>query len=144
MKLVACLFVLVAVASAFRTEEQYRSLFEAWKGSLAGVLIFCVFAVLTRSGAGVHDREYVSEEEVARFGIFKERVDFIERHNADPTKTYTVSLNQFSDMTRAEWATQYLTLKLDNPSIVEPTPEKAVGGESLSVARSACPLAELG
>lgn len=39
------------------------------------------------------------EEEAYRFKIFKDNVDKIRKHNADLTQTYTMGINQFTDMT---------------------------------------------
>jgi len=37
----------------------------------------------------------------------------IEKHNADRTQTYKMGVNQFTDLTDSEFATKYLTLKIN-------------------------------
>lgn len=51
------------------------------------------------------DRKYEngSEEYNLRKSIFDGRVSEIREHNADPTKTWTRGINQYSDMTNAEF-----------------------------------------
>ena len=59
-----------------------------------------------------HGKTYSPTEVVARFKIFKDNVDFITDHNKNHADAlgYTVGINQFADMTRAEWSRQYLGL----------------------------------
>ena len=48
-------------------------------------------------------KEYSSASELAyRQKIFAETLKKINAHNADPTQSYTLGVNQFSDMTFAE------------------------------------------
>jgi len=50
-------------------------------------------------------------EEAKRFQVFSDNVAFIERHNArfdQGLETYTVGVNQFADLTRQEFAAQFL------------------------------------
>ena len=50
-------------------------------------------------------REDISDEEYEmRLAIFADNLKRIEEHNADPNKTYTMEINQFSDMTEEEKA----------------------------------------
>jgi len=54
-----------------------------------------------------HQKAYEHHEFQSRFEIFRDNLDFIERHNADPTNTHTVALNEFADLTAAEFAAIY-------------------------------------
>ena len=51
----------------------------------------------------VFDRQYTKSEETYRFAIFESNFEKIEAHNADPTQTYKVAINQFTDMTQEEF-----------------------------------------
>jgi len=58
-----------------------------------------------------HGKLYSPAEESRRFGIFKENLAFIERHNNDHKlgkETYTVALNKFADLTNEEFSLRYL------------------------------------
>ncbi len=50
-------------------------------------------------------RTYKKEdaEYLKRFEYFKSNLDFIESHNANPSKTFEVALNEFGDWSRAEY-----------------------------------------
>jgi C1A family cysteine protease len=52
-------------------------------------------------------------EQIYREKIFNENVALLEEHNADKTQTYKMGINQFSDLTQSEFATIYLTLKVN-------------------------------
>ena len=52
-------------------------------------------------------------EQIYREKIFNENVAAIEQHNADKTQTYKMGINQFTDLTQSEFATIYLTLKVN-------------------------------
>ena len=57
-------------------------------------------------------KRYIREgEEQYRKGIFMRNVAKIEAHNADPKVTYLRGVNQFADLTDAEFESIYLTLK---------------------------------
>ena len=52
---------------------------------------------------------YSSPEELKfRLGIFQKNYELVRAHNADPTQTYQMGLNQFSDMTDEEISAKYL------------------------------------
>ena len=51
----------------------------------------------------------------------------IAKHNADPTKTYQLGVNQFSDLTDTEFAALHLTLRI-------PKEEIKVTSDDISVA----------
>jgi len=58
------------------------------------------------------NRQYKSAaEEQMRFNIFKQNMDFINQHNAEAAQgvhTYTVGVNQFADLSKAEYKAMYL------------------------------------
>merc|ERR1712173_243045 len=59
-------------------------------------------------------------EESRRFAIFKENAAFIARHNQDHAagkESYTVGVNQFADMTNAEFRSQHLAEMVEAPQI---------------------------
>jgi len=63
---------------------------------------------------------YSPLEEERRFNIFKENVAFVERHNRDyenGLETYTVSINEFADLTNAEFHTRYLAITQESAQI---------------------------
>jgi C1A family cysteine protease len=63
-----------------------------------------------------YGKQYSSQEEYnARFATFKETLAFIEKHNADTTKTHKVGLNHFADMTHDEFST-LITPKVNRPA----------------------------
>lgn len=58
-------------------------------------------------------------EEQYRKNIFLRNVIAINEHNANPKNTYTMGVNQFTDLTQAEFAAIYLTLQLPKRSFKE-------------------------
>merc|ERR1712141_1931 len=63
---------------------------------------------------------YSPVEESRRFNIWKENMAFVERHNRDSEaglETYTVSMNEFADLTNAEFHTRYLAMTQDSAQI---------------------------
>lgn len=58
-------------------------------------------------------------EEEYRKNIFLRNVIAINEHNANPKNTYTMGVNQFTDLTQAEFAAIYLTLQLPKRSYKE-------------------------
>merc|ERR1739848_72885 len=59
-------------------------------------------------------------EESRRFAIFKENVAFTARHNADHKigrESYTVGINQFADLTNAEFRQTHLAEMVEAPQI---------------------------
>jgi C1A family cysteine protease len=54
------------------------------------------------------DKQYSHEEFFNRYRVFKSWVDFVREHNAG-NSTWTAGINQFSDLTREEFAAQYLS-----------------------------------
>jgi hypothetical protein len=99
MKAVAIL-VLVAVAGAVALSElEYQNQFVDY------IALF--------------DKQYGHEEFFQRFNTFKYWVDFVAHHNA-ANHTWSAGINQFSDLTPAEFEAQYLTgLTLDTDTFVQ-------------------------
>merc|ERR1711920_634747 len=59
-------------------------------------------------------------EETRRFNIWKENLAFVERHNRDyeaGLETYTVAMNEFADLTNAEFHTRYLAMTQESAQI---------------------------
>jgi len=51
-----------------------------------------------------HGRKYSTPEEYnLRFQIFQEKLAFIENHNSNPSRTFDVGINKFSDLSREEY-----------------------------------------
>lgn len=62
----------------------------------------------------LNGKTYESDvEKIYREKIFNENVAKVEEHNADETQTYKMGINQFTDLTQAEFTTKYLTLKIN-------------------------------
>jgi C1A family cysteine protease len=100
MKSVAIL-VLVAVAGvAALSDRQYQDAFVSWMDTF--------------------DKTYAHEEFFGRYNTFKSWVDFVAAHNAG-NHTWQAGLNQFSDLTPAQFSAQHLTGLSSLPT--EPTAE---------------------
>merc|ERR1712018_429425 len=56
-----------------------------------------------------YGKVYSAEEELTRYGIWLKSKEDVDLHNADYEQTYTVGLNEWSDMTQEEFAEIYLT-----------------------------------
>jgi len=55
-----------------------------------------------------YGKKYESAAEMfKRFAIFRTNMEQIRQHNADETKTFTVAMNQFGDLTNDEFRTQF-------------------------------------
>merc|ERR1711998_184935 len=85
------LFVAVAAVATYAaptglTESMYQDLFEQFKLD--------------------HNKSYADHEVQQKFAVFKDNVDFIYDHNQNHASElgYTVGINQFADMTNAEFA----------------------------------------
>jgi len=91
MKSLVLLVALAAVASAaVFTEQEYQAAFTKWMVEF--------------------DKNYVPEEFFYRYEAFKANLDEVTKHNAG-NFSYTMALNQFSDMTWGEFKTIYLGYK---------------------------------
>lgn len=68
-----------------------------------------------------HNKSYGTKNELEyRFGVFKNAMKKIEEVNNNPTKRYTLGINQFADLTFEEFSNQYLNLKMEgNADILE-------------------------
>merc|ERR1711976_874121 len=65
-------------------------------------------------------KSYSAAEEPRRFAIFKENLAFIARHNADHklgNESYTVGVNQFADLTNAEFRSTHLAEMVEAPQV---------------------------
>ena len=83
---------LAATTLAFRTEAEMSSMFEDWLQD--------------------NPRPYSTDapEKNVRFEIFKSNLHFIDAKNAEQT-SYTLALNQFSDLTNEEFKSKHLGLR---------------------------------
>ncbi|KAJ5072248.1 cysteine proteinases superfamily protein [Anaeramoeba ignava] len=63
-----------------------------------------------------YQKSYLNpNEEAYRKAIFEEKLNLVQEHNSDPTKTYKIGINQFSDLTYEEFSSMYLSsLKYPN------------------------------
>jgi hypothetical protein len=93
MKSILLVAVLVAGVAAL-SEQQYQSQFVGFMNTF--------------------DKQYSHDEFFTRFATFKSWVDTVAAHNAG-NHTWTMGINQFSDLTPAEFKAQYLT-SLDIPN----------------------------
>lgn len=78
---------------------------------LAGAALFSYNAQLNNNELAqfeefktTYGKIYTLEENVYRFGVFITNLKKINQHNADKTQTYTMGVNQFTDMTNEEFA----------------------------------------
>lgn len=73
------------------------------------------------------EKKYSSTQELDyRFNVFLKNLQIIENHNSDQTNTYTLGVNQFSDLTFEEFSAFYLgraSSQKDEPEIVQNAPE---------------------
>jgi len=93
------------------------------------ILVLCVFGALANyteqeykaaysNWMQIHGKAYTSEVFQIRYMIFKSNMDFVDSWNADPTHTHTVELNQFADISNAEFQSIYLGTRLSFPELV--------------------------
>jgi len=65
-----------------------------------------------------YQKSYLKEgEEEYRKAIFLRNLVKIEEHNANPKNTHTLGINQFTDLTDAEFQAIYLTLQVPNRNV---------------------------
>jgi len=91
---VVLLVVLAAVAVSAISEAEYQTQFIRWMDTF--------------------NKEYSHEEFFGRYNTFKSWVDYVEAHNAG-NHTWQAGINQFSDLTPAEFQAQYLTGLVSGP-----------------------------
>jgi cathepsin L len=105
MKVVVCVLLLACAAFAL-TEKEYQASFTQWMQKF--------------------QRSYAHDEFQYRYRVFRTNLDYINTFNAQ-NKTMTLGMNQFGDLTNAEYRRMYLGLKMPKnarfPS-VHPTPKK--------------------
>jgi cathepsin L len=58
------------------------------------------------------NKSYNHNEFIYRFEIFKKNLDFIDKHNSNKNKTFTVGMNQFGDLTIEEFKYLYLGVNI--------------------------------
>jgi len=87
-----CLAVLLALSVQAFTETDYQNQFVSWMRN--------------------YKKSYAHDEFVVRYGIFKNNVDFIRAHNADPAHNFTVAMNQFGDLSAQEFGRLYTGLNV--------------------------------
>jgi C1A family cysteine protease len=65
------------------------------------------------------DKQYETKEVLTKFAVFKSNLDTILKHNTNPTRTFTMAVNSFADLTSKEYRAR-LTLRVpeDVPSSV--------------------------
>jgi len=100
MKSFLLLAILVVAAYAY-TEREYQSKFTDWMQ--------------------LHHKSYPHDEFRARYQIWKDNLNFIDAHNANGRSTYTVGMNQFGDLTLAEFTHTYLGFKQPKGALPGPT-----------------------
>ena len=62
-----------------------------------------------------HGKAYASVEEFSsRFAVFKNWLNYIETHNANPGKSYELAINKFADHTFEEFRSTYLGFRFQN------------------------------
>jgi len=111
MKFAVAILAFVALAAAAPANMELQTMFTEFKQT--------------------YGKTYTSEEEAQRFQVFQENVAFINKHNAAfeaGTETYTVGVNQFADMTIAEFKAAYLRpMNMSRPRNEVILPESNVG-----------------
>jgi cathepsin L len=86
MKTFVLLAILFACALAF-TEVEYQSAFTFWMQQ--------------------YQKSYAHDDFSYRYKVFRQNMDFIQKHN-DANKGFKVAMNQFGDLTNAEFKSFYL------------------------------------
>lgn len=102
--IVTALVSIAILAAYYSTQETNTSAFDEWKAQ--------------------YGANWSGEEEAFRRLIFEKNVKKIEMHNADPTQTYKMGINQFSVYTDEEFVSTYLTPMMGQASLPEPVIEE--------------------
>jgi len=55
-----------------------------------------------------YKKSYSEQNYQRKFETFKSNLDYIEKHNSDPTKTFKLKMNQFGDLTNKEFSSAFL------------------------------------
>jgi cathepsin L len=100
MKVVVCVLLLVCCAFAL-TEKEYQTAFTSWMQQF--------------------QRSYSHDEFQYRYQVFRTNLDFINGFNGQ-NKSFTVGMNQFGDLTNAEYRRMYLGLKAPNQKVISVRP----------------------
>jgi len=87
------LLILVLGAVNCYTEVEYKEAFANW--------------------IQARQKVYSSSEFQTRYAIFKDNMDFVQTWNEDPFHTHTVELNDFADLSNAEYQAIYLGTHFD-------------------------------
>jgi cathepsin L len=66
----------------------------------------------------LHGKSYDAEEFPHRYATFRANLNFIRKHNANPSKTFEVAMNKFGDLTNEEFGRLYLGTKINVTSKV--------------------------
>ncbi|CAD8077498.1 unnamed protein product [Paramecium primaurelia] len=89
----SALIILIGLLSAFtylnQEENDGHIEFQSWKKE--------------------YGKSYTGQQEVFRFFNFKINLNKVNKHNSDKNKTYTMRMNQFSDISEEEFSLLYLT-----------------------------------
>lgn len=75
-----------------------------------------------------YKKSYHHDEFLIRFNNFKNNLEYIEKHNSDPTKTFKLAMNQFGDLTNEEFKSLYLGFKMPKDSLI--------GGETFEIKKN--------
>lgn len=73
-----------------------------------------------------HKKSYSHDEFRTRFEMFKNNLAYINAHNANPTKTFTLKMNKFGDLHATEFGMLYKGLAFDASLVSTPGPLSAV------------------
>jgi cathepsin L len=71
-----------------------------------------------------YQKTYAHDEVHMRYKIFKKNVDFIDNHN-NGTSSFTLAINQFADLSNAEFQKLYLGTKVNSKARLGKTQEKS-------------------
>jgi cathepsin L len=86
------IIALLGLAAAIAlSESEYQSAFTSWMQQ--------------------HKKSYHHDHFLARYRKFKDNLDFVNNHNANPNKTFTVAMNKFGDLSLDEFSKFYLGTK---------------------------------
>jgi cathepsin L len=91
MKAILLVALLVGLAAASFTEQQYQDAFQQWMGEQGKV--------------------YTSSDFFTRYNAFKGNMDYVEEWNSKKSQTI-LGLNKFADLTNAEYRKFYLGTKI--------------------------------
>jgi len=91
---IALILAILAVSVFARSDKDYQTLFTNWMQE--------------------HQKSYHHDEFQVRYQNFKKNIDFIDSWNAVPGR-HVVKMNQFGDLTGAEFKKLFLGVKVDQP-----------------------------